>query len=163
MSLHYVLDGYNILKQVSYLVDKKIKEGRLGLIKMLQASTQLKKQAITIVFDGYDDSGGQIIREGFKVIFSANLSADDKIKNLVERSHDKRQIVVVTDDKEILFFVKALGANILKVADFIFWISGRQAQERNKSSQVQDDDKSLDYRQVLDINRELKKRWLKEP
>ncbi len=163
MSLHYILDGYNILKQVSYLTDKKIKDGRLGLIKMLEMSRQLKKQSITLVFDGFDDSQPERLGENFKILFSGSSSADDRIKAIVERSRTPGQMVVVTDDKEIIFFVKKLGANTLKVADFLYWISGERAEANKVTEKPDADDKNLNYKQMLDINRELKKRWLKEP
>lgn len=162
MSLHYILDGYNILKQVSRLTDIKIKDGRLGLIKMLMMSRQLKKQAISLVFDGFDDSQGEKVRQDFKVLFSGSSSADDKIRAMVQHHQSPRQLVVVTDDKEIIFIVKKLGANTLKVADFLFWISGARAEANKAAERPEADDKNLNYKQMLDINRELKKRWLHE-
>ena len=162
MSLHYILDGYNILKQVPFLTDKKIKDGRLGLIRMLANSRQLKKQSITLVFDGFDDSRAERLGENFRVLFSGSASADDRIKAITEHSRTPGQLVVVSDDKEIIFFVRKLGANTLKVGDFLYWISGERA-EANKATEKPDaDDKNLNYKQMLDINRELKKRWLHE-
>lgn len=163
MSLHYILDGYNILKQVTHLVEKRIKEGRLSFIKMIETSPRFKKQRITIIFDGYEDAQGLGLRDNFQVLFSKGVSADEKIKAFVERSKQASEIVVVSDDKEIRFYVRMLGAQILGVCDFLSLLSEKKDDNRKFASGLQDEDKRLSYKEELEINRELRKRWLKEP
>ncbi|MBU2540822.1 MAG: NYN domain-containing protein [Candidatus Omnitrophica bacterium] len=158
MSLHYILDGYNILKQVSHLSDRKLKHGRLGLIQMLRLSPSLKKQKITIVFDGCEDGQGLSPRRDFQILFSKSLNADNKIKSLVERSDSRRRIVVVSDDKELCFFIRGLGACILSVSEFTSEI----LQKYKTSSDSRESEKDLDYKQKLAINREFRKIWLGE-
>jgi predicted RNA-binding protein with PIN domain len=162
MSLHYILDGYNILKQIPAFADEKLCSGRSSFIQFLKNSAKLKKQRCSIVFDGYEDSQQEVRGENFEIFFSKQISADDKIKSFVERSSAPRQIVVVTDDKEIRFFVRNLGAKILSVSEFLIWISNKPSTNLSQSEKAFEDEKILTYQQELEINRQLRKIWLKE-
>ncbi len=54
-----------------------------------------------------------------KVIFTSGESADEKIKEIVSQAQNKKQIVVVTDDRAIQYYVRSLGAAVMSVADFL--------------------------------------------
>jgi len=163
MSLHYILDGYNILKQVSRFSDTKLKQGRLDFISLLFFSSRLKKQEVVVVFDGYQDTRERLpVGPNMKIIFSKDGSADDKIRNLLEHAANPRQVVVVSDDKEVRFFSRLAKAHVLSVAQFLALISGSQAGKRHSCAKTDSEDKNLSYKQVLDINKELKKVWLGE-
>ncbi len=163
MPLHYVLDGYNILKQVSRISKRKLKEGRTDFIRMLDESSRLKKQRVSLVFDGFPEIEGPRLkfREGFEVKFSRKISADDKIKSLVEQSKLPGEIVVVSDDREIGFFTKSLGAKVISVEDFLSWIFKRE-EDSDSKLKAQSNDKNLSFQDTIAINRELRKIWLKE-
>ncbi len=87
---------------------------------------------------------------------------------MVETQVSPKDIVVVSDDKEIRFFVKAVGARSIGVEEFIHPAarhrarinrkekSGRAPQERDLLKP------ELSYSQIDQINRELKARWLKD-
>lgn len=111
---------------------------------------------MTIVFDGYPDSqfpGGGF--KGMNIIFSRRQSADERIKAIVERSAGARGIVVVSNDKEIKFFAKSLGARVLAVEEFI----GRKEKKRTAPQPLKPE---LSYSQMHSIERELRKLWLGE-
>ena len=105
------------------LVQKKLEDRREGLIAFIERYQPQGswKNSVTIVFDGKSDvyslpSGA---RWGVKVIFSRDETADEKIKCLVQQSQTKKSIVVVTDDRDIKYHVRALGAIPMSVKDFL--------------------------------------------
>jgi predicted RNA-binding protein with PIN domain len=114
-----------------------------------------------VVFDSYPPVPG--LKQNYvnvDIIFSRDETADEKIKKMVEKSSRPRNIVVVSDDKEIKLFVKSVGARVLGAEEFI----NRQEKQRN----LKDEETAmsalkpeLNYSEILKINRELKKIWLK--
>ncbi|MCR4338242.1 MAG: NYN domain-containing protein [Candidatus Omnitrophica bacterium] len=160
MSLHFILDGYNVIKQTAPLADMDIQSSRLYLIRWLETyhpQGSLRNQA-TVVFDGHVSVGGypQYQSSSVKVLFSYDESADDVIKRMVAESENKKSIVVVTNDREIQYFVKGLGAQILEVQNFLEKgeksggaASGKSGTTKNLSRTTQDQ-----------INAELEKIWL---
>ena len=122
MALHYLLDGYNIIHKIPGLDSKKLESQRENLIYLIQARSPQgsRKNAVTIVFDGQPGFGGFDIAAKYpRVIFTSGETADDRIKKIVEQAKNKKNIVVVSDDKEIQFYVRSLGAKIMAVADFL--------------------------------------------
>jgi len=121
MSLHYLLDGYNIINQMPIQARKSLRDRRdllvhwIGLYRPQGSS----KNAMTIVFDGKRDVVGQSRSEVAKLIFTSDETADDKIKELVAQSNNKKTIVVVTDDRDIKYTVRSQGAGVMSVGDFL--------------------------------------------
>jgi len=112
--------------------------------------------SVTIVFDGYPDNGPS--SGGFNntnIIFSRRQSADERIKAILERAAGARNIVVVSDDKQIKFFARSLGARALAVEEFI-------GQKKKKRRVAQPLEPELKPSQIYSINRELKKLWMGE-
>lgn len=157
MSLHYILDGYNIIKQLPEHNKKKLHSSRGALISFIEAKHPQgsRKNKVTIVFDGKEDVFGEDASASAEIIFTKNESADDKIKRMVERAKNPKEIVVVTDDREIIFFVKYCGARSMKVKEFL-----SPAGPKTPIKEI-DDEKHIPAEVQYHINEELKKIWLK--
>ncbi|MDI6606152.1 MAG: NYN domain-containing protein [Candidatus Omnitrophota bacterium] len=159
MSLQFVIDGYNIIKHpLLASTSRKAKQEWLALIELINAHklTGSPNNRVVVVFDGYPDSEfPERGLKGINIIFSRRQSADERIKAIVERSAGARNIVVVSDDKEIKFFAKSLGAKVLAVEEFI----GPKVKQRRAPQPLKPE---LSYSQAEGINRELRKLWLGE-
>ncbi|MDD5595012.1 MAG: NYN domain-containing protein [Candidatus Omnitrophica bacterium] len=156
MSLQYVIDGYNLLNH--QLLSKTRKNNTSDPAKIILSFIQEKrltgsrKNGIILVFDGYPKTGSFEAKDpGITLLFSRGVSADEKIKKIVEGSANRKILVVVSDDKEIQFLVKSLGARVLAIADFV----GLEDQEKEPART------ELSYSQMHKINQELSKLWLK--
>ena len=57
MSLHYLLDGYNILKQMAAFRDLPLEDGRRGFLRWIDNSRPhgSVNNQVTVVFDGHPD------------------------------------------------------------------------------------------------------------
>ena len=162
MSLFYIIDGYNIIKQVPFFLGKPLKDGRDGLIRFLETNRRIlcgnPHNSITVVFDGKADTISPKYESSIEVIFSKGESADDKIKKMVEYSKNPKVIVVVTDDKEIRFFVRALGAKVLSIKVFM-----SKFLMKNKNDILTSKEKfDIHSEQAQTITSELKNIWLKK-
>jgi len=118
--------------------------------------TGSSKNKVTIVFDGYPDAGDSQIDSDIAIIYSRKISADDKIRKLLEESGNKKNIVVVSNDREIQDFVKMYGATAMGIEEFI----GSDKQRSQKAGEDVSELK-LTYTQMQKVNDEFRKLWLK--
>ena len=172
MSLHYLLDGYNILHQMPLDVQGSLEhqgalqDQRGQLIQWLEVHRPQGsvKNAVTIVFDGKSGIlGGPSLSSSMKVIFSQDESADGKIKSLVAQAPNKKSIVVVTNDKDVKFAVRALGAKVMGVQDFLSNISSPPLSKKGSLNRSVDREGSQKVSTTLEykITSELEQIWLK--
>lgn len=161
MSLQYIIDGYNLINHPLFnRPDKHSPDPSTALAAFIRVNrlTGSLKNKVTIVFDGYPPSCGTNYGDsGINVIFSRKISADEKIKILVEQTADRKNIIVVSDDREIKLCVQSLDACSKGIEDFIRpkEKSGDFHKENSAAEQ------KLNYSQMQKINQELKKIWLK--
>jgi predicted RNA-binding protein with PIN domain len=123
MSLHIVIDGYNLIRQsksYSQLEHNSLQEGRDALVAGLASYRRVKHYPITVVFDGADAHNLADTRsrhKGINIVFSRpGESADRVIKRLV--SQDRERAVVVSSDKEVADFAAEHGAATIGSAEF---------------------------------------------
>lgn len=162
MSLQFIIDGYNIIHHPIFTrsSNQKIKDQRLALLELIKKEKLAGslRNKITIIFDGYCNPeelpGLTDYDSRIKIIFSLKMTADDKIKDIIENSSSPKNIVVVSDDKEIKALAKLYSAQSQNVEDFV--------QPENKQRKPQDEllKAELSYSQIHNINEELKKIWL---
>lgn len=162
MSLCYIIDGYNMLKHPAFVrcIDKKIKDVKILLDFVLaRRLTGSRKNKIIVVFDGYPPASTSESRQynNIDALFAKKYSADELIKKMVEKSANPKNIVVVSDDREIKFSVRPLGARVVSVEEFI-----NVKEKEQKFLEKRDFFKpELSQSQICQINEELRKIWLK--
>lgn len=170
MSLLYIIDGYNVIKHPSF--SREAKRGgaaddvsgvsREELFRFIREKRPAgsPRNRVVVVFDGY--SGRQTLGDtgGITVIFSCRESADEKIKKIVEghAEADRKNIVVVSSDREIIGAAKLLGASSLSAQDFAG--APRKRAQRAPDGAADAQDAKISYAQMEKINRELRERWL---
>jgi predicted RNA-binding protein with PIN domain len=115
MSLHIVIDGYNLIRQspsLSAAEQQSLEQGREALVERLVSYRKFKHHRITIVFDGAEayDLGERRTRwKGIEIVFSRpGELADSVIKRMASR--ERERIIVVTSDREISDFANSQGA-----------------------------------------------------
>jgi predicted RNA-binding protein with PIN domain len=115
MSIHIIIDGYNLIRQsksLSALDQQDLQLGREGLLDMLSAYKRIKRHTVTVVFDGinappFSRHKDQI--KGIKVIFSHNgESADTVIKRMAAELREKA--LVVSSDLDVIHFAASKGS-----------------------------------------------------
>jgi predicted RNA-binding protein with PIN domain len=167
MSLAYVIDGYNIIHHTGFSTSKSnFKDDRLALLELIYSCRLCgsRRNSITVVFDGYSDEAS--LKENnfaIKVVFSFDITADEKIKRIVEESINTKTIVVVSDDRQVSSSAKHLGAKSLGVEEFLGILEKkRNSSKKNNKLKSVEPKKNLSYTQAKNINDELKDLWLKK-
>ena len=115
MSLHIIIDGYNLIHQSKTFSEfnaSDIESARDELIDALAGYKRLKAHKITVVFDGGNALNGfskKDQRKGIHIRFSSNReTADHVIKRMAAREREKA--LVVSSDKEIVNYAESKGA-----------------------------------------------------
>ena len=123
MSIHIIIDGYNLIRQsnsLSILDLQDIQLGRDTLVDMLAAYKKIKPHRITVVFDGTTAplfSEQRDRHKGISIIFShKGESADTVIKKMARR--EMQRALVVSSDQDIVQSAAASGAATVSANDF---------------------------------------------
>lgn len=119
-----IIDGYNVSKKWhpgASLIDQ-----RDMLISAVDVLVARHGTDIVVVFDGDDVVGSHTLRRSpVRVVWSPRgVTADDVIRAEVRRLPASRQVVVVTDDREIINDVRSEGANHISSSAFIGLLEG---------------------------------------
>ncbi len=154
--LWYIIDGWNVIHKITSLKNSfSPKEEFISFIKKYHL-TGSRNNRVTIIFDGNADLLLKNRERQFEIIFSGTESADELICRKVNIYKNKHQIVVVSDDYEIINYVKAQGANVLSTAHFL------KRKKKKKVIKHDKEEKNIDYTLKKEINDELRRIWLKE-
>ena len=123
MSIHIIIDGYNLIRQSNSFSDldrQDIQFGREALLDTLAAYQRIKRHMITVVFDGTNAppfSQHENRVKGIKVKFSrSGESADSVIKRMANRKREKA--LVVSSDLDVVNFAVSKGAATISSPDF---------------------------------------------
>lgn len=161
MSLQYIIDSYNIINHPRFKAAAKrassIQRSLHDFIRLNRLNGS-PKNTVVLVFDGYPAPGQEIPEEqGLIWIYSRKIDADEKIKKLVEESGQPRNIIVVSDDRQVQLMSRSLHAHACGVEEFI---RGKKSKNLVATEKADSDDTKLTYSQMQKINAEFKKRWL---
>lgn len=123
MSLHIIIDGYNLIRQspnLSAIDSRDMEAGRDSLIDTLADYKRIKAHTITVVFDGMDAPAyyqHNDKRKGIEVRFSMpGQTADRLIKSMAARKRERA--LVVSSDNDILAFAESVGAAVISSSEF---------------------------------------------
>jgi len=123
MSIHIIIDGYNLIRRsssLSTLDQQDIQLGREALLDTLSSYKRIKHHMITVVFDGTHApplSQHKDRVKGIKIKFSRRgETADTVIKRMAAREREKA--LVVSSDLDIVNFAASMGAATISSSEF---------------------------------------------
>ena len=124
MSLHLIIDGYNLIRQSPYMQELDLRDlelGREALLATLAAYRQSRsRHKITVVFDGWDKGGLKESRDrraGIIIVYSRRGErADEVIKRLLEK--ERGRAVVVSSDRELQEYALKVKATYISAPEF---------------------------------------------
>jgi predicted RNA-binding protein with PIN domain len=93
------------------------------------------------VFDGKEGYPNEYSRN---VVFTKNESADNYIKRFIKTYNNKSDLIIVSNDRELIDYAKSYGVKTIKPSDF--FKEKRQFYEKN----------DIDYEKITE---EIRKEW----
>lgn len=136
----YLVDGNNVMAQrVGW--HKNPSAARRKLLDDLARFAQHARVRMMVVFDGAPEDhfpDGASYR-GVRVFYAERGSnADERIKQMVEASRERRTLLVVTSDKALADYVRRCGAQIIRAGDFRRRLGEAEAESQSASRQKSD-------------------------
>lgn len=139
--MSYLIDGNNVMAQrVGWHRDKGA--ARRGLLDELAEFARAKRVKLVVIFDGAPEEffkDGSSYR-GVRVFYAERGSnADERIKELVEASRERRTLIVVTSDRALSAYVQRCGAQTLRSGEFrrrLAELSKRQDESAAKENET---------------------------
>ena len=141
--ISYIIDGNNLIGKIKSLMDLQIKNkqaSREKLVYMLDRYFSGKKYVVTLHLDGHQN--GKINSSVMKIIYSEKLSADEKIKDQIERTASRKNTVVITSDSNIAEFARVCSCKIISSEEFASMIRNMNKgdDEENRIKQMNNDE-----------------------
>ncbi|HPN37977.1 MAG TPA: NYN domain-containing protein [Melioribacteraceae bacterium] len=116
MKKRYLIDGNNLLHKIPKLSRNNNTDSRLTLALKVDRYFTGKNIICTIVFDGHRKD---IIRTNkIRIEYSGNLTADDVIRNEIERAKNTKLLTVISSDNGITDLAKVCSCEIIKSEEF---------------------------------------------
>ncbi len=165
MSLTYIVDGYNLIKRTPRFDHDELRLARAALFSYLECYRPhgSLKNSLVVIFDSKSDCFAYREERSFEVVFTRGETADEKIKSIVSQDSQPKEIVVVTDDKQLKLAVRSYGARVLACSEFLK--KGRSPEEKQarffKAGELDGKD-TLNIVQKEKITEELGRIWLKK-
>jgi len=144
----YIIDGNNLIGKISSLMSlqKKDKQAsREKLVYILDRYFIQKKCNVTLHLDGH--SGGRVNSSKMRIVYSENLTADEKIKKQISQSKSPRNIIVITSDSNLAQFARVCSAAIIPSEEF--------AAEIKKSNSNADEEAKINSMKNVDEFKKL--------
>ena len=143
MSIHLIIDGYNLLGRTGGL-SAQIESARESLLQALAAYRHRKNHPITVVFDGWQQ--GQLTeqrehRAGVQVIYSKRGERADQVIQRLSREYGA-DCAVVSSDREVARTATVSGAFVLGAQEFALklWAVPSSAGTAHKELDTQEED-----------------------
>ena len=117
--LNYIIDGNNLIGKIASLMSlqKKDKQAsREKLVYILDRYFISKKANVSLHLDGHP--AGRVSSSKMKIVYSENLTADEKIKKQISQSKSPRNIIVVTSDSNLAQFAKVCSVTVVSSDEF---------------------------------------------
>ena len=153
--MEYILDGYNVIKS-SFLKKSESRAEDFARKVLIDAVTKYKKKhpsvQFTIVFDGNIPFEKDYWTSPIKIIFSGDITADEKIRILLEKNRDNGKTIVVSNDREVQTAAKILGGSYFKVEDFLDIVFPREKTPAARQTKAT----CISFTGKLEIEKELK-------
>ena len=145
MSLHYLIDGYNVINKIDDLIDQNLETQRESFLSLIERKSPqgARRNKVTVVFDGQINVCSPKRLGEIAVIFSKGETADDWIKRFVCDASNKKSIIVVTDDNEIRRAIRQEGAQICSANAFLSKIFADKIQLKKVQQKTEIEEKKI--------------------
>lgn len=109
------------ISSLNNLQNKDKQASREKLVFILDRFFINKKAIVTLHLDGHPNE--KINSSKMKIIYSENLTADEKIKKQISQSKSPRNIIVITSDSNLAQFAKVCSASVTPSESFVMEIN----------------------------------------
>ena len=137
----YLIDGNNligVIGSIKRIQSKDKQQAREKLIMLIEKYFNKRKGKVFLHFDGFQNNPLSLSKG--KIIYSEKSKADKKIKEQIEITKNRRNLIVISSDHEIQNFSRVCSCNVLSSEEFAKDLtSGKNIdEEENRIKEIND-------------------------
>lgn len=129
---HFIIDGNNLIGKMPALKSKDKISERENLAFILERYFSKKKNKVSLHFDGHQTLPIKV--SGIKIYYSGSRTADEMIKQEIERSNNRKNIVLITSDTNLKEFAKVCSCSVMNSEEFNTEITS--INDKNEESKI---------------------------
>ncbi|HSL90717.1 MAG TPA: NYN domain-containing protein [Ignavibacteriaceae bacterium] len=137
---HFIIDGNNLIGKMPSVKSKDKNAEREKLAFILERYFSNRKVKVSLHFDGHKKLPIKVT--GIKILYSENQTADDLIKNEIERTTNRKNIIFVSSDNNLKEFARVCSCEVKSSEDFGKDITS--SQNNDEEANIIDSIKNID-------------------
>ena len=148
---HYIIDGNNLIGKISALqkLQKKNKQSSRQKLAFILESYFIGKpnNRVSLHYDGFP--GDSIKVQAVRIIYSGKKTADDEMKSQIEQEKNRRNVIVVSSDRNLKDFASVCGCDWKACEDFSreIFSSSLEDEEQKKIDEMNNDE----FKRLFDV------------
>ena len=149
---HYIIDGNNLIgkiKNLKSLFQKDKQASGEKLVLILERYFIRKKAKVTLHFDGFEND--PIKSSKIKITYSGNRTADENIKDQIERSKNRTNLIVVSSDNNLREFARVCACERIKSEVFAKQLYSSQSNDE-ENDRIQSIDNPDEFKKLFGVN-----------
>lgn len=109
-----IVDGNNLIHKIKKIKDLYLKDSTSAQLSLQESiKTYIEKNVKLIIY--FDGTGSSRQKE---IVYTGNDTADNLIKEYINKNYTKEKITVVSSDNEITRFARVCSCKVIKSEDF---------------------------------------------
>ena len=149
---NYIIDGNNLIgkiKNLKSLFQKDKQASGEKLVLILERYFIRKKAKVTLHFDGFEND--PIKSSKIKITYSGNRTADENIKDQIERSKNRTNLIVVSSDNNLREFARVCACERIKSEVFAKQLYSSQSNDE-ENDRIQSIDNPDEFKKLFGVN-----------
>ena len=154
--MEYLIDGYNVIKGtfLKKTESHSVEYARTYFGNLLAKYRNKHPEVrFTVVYDGHPQGPLAEKYRDIRVIFSGDITADEVIRQLLEKLRDTSHTIVVSNDREVQTGTRILGAKPVGAEEFVDLVCPPPKKPVRKG---RDNKEDLNFTEMMAIEKELK-------
>jgi predicted RNA-binding protein with PIN domain len=137
----YLIDGNNLMGKIRPIIKIQIKDKQMArerLVMMIEKYFNKRKGKVYLHFDGFPNAPLNLSKGN--IIYSEKSKADKKIKEQIEITKNRKNLIVISSDHEIQNFARVCSCDVSSSEDFAKELTSRENinEEENRIKAIND-------------------------
>ena len=151
----FLIDGNNLIGKISSIkkIKNKDKESvREKLVFLIEDYFHRKKGKVYLHFDGFENVPLRLSKG--KIIYSEKSTADNNIKEQIERAKNRKNLIVISSDHEIQNFARVCSCEVLSSEEFAKELTSKK-NANEEESRIKSIDDIEEFKRLFNVGERL--------
>jgi predicted RNA-binding protein with PIN domain len=137
----FLIDGNNLMGKITVIKKIQSKDKQLArerLVMLIEKYFNNRKEKVFLHLDGFPNTPLNLSKG--KIIYSEKSKADKKIKEQIEITKNRKNLIVISSDHEIQNFARVCSCEVLSSEEFAKEMTSKKGtnEEENRIKEMND-------------------------